>query len=150
MQKKVIVSLIVVASTVIVAFVAIFAFYPHAQTGPLSTVPADGNTVYYTIIESDRGLMEGMNGSAFHVGEAWPVIQVKLGDTVIIRIISENATEVHGFTIVHYFDPGVALEPGGTYTTKFVADQNGTFIITCLIFCAIHPLMDFGKFIVNA
>ena len=91
-----------------------------------------------------------MNGSAYHIGEASPVMDVQMGDTVIIHIISQKYIKAHGFTILHYLDPGVGLLPGGTYTVKFVVDENGTFVITCLLFCAIHPFMDYGKFIVNA
>ncbi len=94
--------------------------------------------------------MEGMNGSFYHLSESWPVIQVQLGDIVIIHIISENSSEPHGFTIVHYFDPGVALLPGGTYTLKFVASEQGTFLVTCLIYCLIHPFMDHGELVVEA
>lgn len=153
MQRTLIIA--VAISIVAVALVASFLFaFPAAhnqtQNTQTGTSPSSSSsTVYFTIIESDRGPMEGMNGSAYHLGEAWPVLEVQQGDTVVIHIISENASEVHGFTITHYFDPGVGLLPGGQYTVKFVASESGTFIVTCLIFCAIHPLMDYGKFIVN-
>ena len=138
---------VLVAAVVFVA-ISITVFQRPSDTPPANT--SGSNTVYFTIIESDSGPYKGMNGSAYHIGESWPVIQVQLGDTVVIHIISESSTEAHGFTISHYFDPGVGLLPGGTYTVKFVASENGTFVMTCLLFCAIHPLMDFGKFIVNS
>lgn len=143
---------IAVSIAVVVVVISLILAFPILQhtSSDAQTNTSNSNTVYFTIIESDRGTYEGMNGSAYHLGEAWPVIKVSLGDTVIIHIISENSTEAHGFTIGHYFDPGVGLLPGGTYTVKFVANENGTFIITCLIFCAIHPLMDYGKFIVTS
>jgi heme/copper-type cytochrome/quinol oxidase subunit 2 len=136
----------------IVAIVVVIFSIPalQHQAADETTIVGASKTVYFTIIESDRGPDEGMNGSAYHIGEAWPVMEVQLGDTVIIHIISQNSQEAHGFTILHYFDPGVGLFPGGTYTVKFVANENGTFVITCLLFCAIHPFMDYGKFIVNA
>jgi heme/copper-type cytochrome/quinol oxidase subunit 2 len=141
-----------VSISVIVAILAAIFSIPSLQhqTTNETTIVGFSKTVYFTIIESDRGPDEGMNGSAYHIGEAWPVMEVQLGDTVIIHIISQNSQEAHGFTILHYFDPGVGLFPGGTYTVKFVANENGTFVITCLLFCAIHPFMDYGKFIVNA
>ncbi len=148
-RSKKILAVSIAAAAIIVG---LFLTVPVAQHPPDSppAITSSGNTIYFTIIESDRGPMEGMNGSAYHVGEAWPVMQVQLGDTVVIHIISENSSEAHGFTIDHYFYPGVGLLPGGTYTVKFVANENGTFIVTCLIFCAIHPLMDYGKFIVSS
>lgn len=153
-MPKALIIAIAVSLAVIALVTGFFLAFPAApsqtqsvQTGTSGSGPS--STVYFTIIESDRGPMEGMNGSAYHIGEAWPVMQVQVGDTVIIHIMSVNASEIHGFTITHYFDPGVGLIPGGQYTYKFVASKSGTFIVTCLIFCAIHPLMDYGKFIVN-
>jgi len=145
-KKLAAISIIAVVAIVVVIF-SIPALQ-HQTTKPV--ISGASKTVYFTIIESDRGPYEGMNGSAYHVGEAWPIMEVELGDTVIIHIISQNSQEAHGFTILHYFDPGVGLFPGGTYTVKFVANENGTFVITCLLFCAIHPFMDYGKFIVNS
>jgi heme/copper-type cytochrome/quinol oxidase subunit 2 len=112
---------------------------------------AASKTIYITIIESDTGPMEGMNGSAFHLGSghAWPVITVQQGETVVIHVMSVNSYEPHGFTILHYYYPGVTLLPGGNVNVTFVATEPGTFLVTCLIFCAIHPLMDYGSLIVN-
>jgi heme/copper-type cytochrome/quinol oxidase subunit 2 len=146
-SKKVI-AVSIAAAAIIVGLLLVIPTVQHSANN-VST-GTSSKTVYFTIIESDRGNFEGMNGSAFHLGEAWPVMEVNVGDTVIIRIISMNASEVHGFTITHYFDPGVGLLPGGQYTVKFIASEAGTFIVTCLLFCAIHPLMDYGKFIVNS
>lgn len=145
--SKKFVAIAVVTMVVIVAAFSILEL--QHQPANQSSNSGFSKTVYFTIIESDRGPYEGMNGSAYHIGEAWPVMEVQQGDTVIIHIISENSEEAHGFTILHYFDPGVGLLPGGTYTVRFVANENGTFVITCLLFCAIHPVMDYGKFIVN-
>ena len=146
-KKLAAISIIAVVAIVVVIF-SIPALQHQTTNKPV--ISGASKTVYFTIIESDRGPYEGMNGSAYHVGEAWPIMEVELGDTVIIHIISQNSQEAHGFTILHYFDPGVGLFPGGTYTVKFVANENGTFVITCLLFCAIHPFMDYGKFIVNS
>jgi heme/copper-type cytochrome/quinol oxidase subunit 2 len=148
LSRKFIAIVIIIAVAIVVVAFSIPVL--QHQTGDVSTTSNSSKTVYFTIIESDKGPDEGMNGSAYHIGEPWPVMVVQLGDTVIIHIISENSQEAHGFTILHYFDPGVGLLPGGTYTAKFVANENGTFVITCLLFCAIHPFMDYGKFIVNS
>jgi FtsP/CotA-like multicopper oxidase with cupredoxin domain len=151
--KKVLVAAIAVAALVLAIsfFTSLLPLLQHSTAaGSTSPSSSASKTVYFTIIESDKGPDEGMNGSAYHVGEPWPVMEVQQGDTVVIHIVSEDSLEAHGFTIEHYFDPGVGLLPGGTYTVKFVANDNGTFVITCLLFCAIHPLMDYGKFIVNA
>jgi heme/copper-type cytochrome/quinol oxidase subunit 2 len=145
-SRKLVVAAIVLA-TIVLAAISITIFQRQGDTPPTNT--SGSNTEYFTIIESDSGPYKGMNGSAYHIGEAWPVIQVQIGDTVVIHIISENSTEAHGFTIFHYFDPGVGLLPGGTYTVKFVASENGTFLMTCVLFCAIHYSMDFGKFVVT-
>ena len=93
--------------------------------------------------------MEGMNGSAYHRSTVWPVITVQQGENVVISVLSTNSSEPHGFSISHYFNQGVALEPGASYTIEFVASERGSFLITCPIFCAIHPYMDFGQLIVE-
>ena len=147
-SRKSLVVLVMIVGVILVLFFSIPVIQHPANN--VTTAASGLKTVYFTIIESDKGPYEGMNGSAYHIGEAWPVMDVQMGDTVIIHIISQNSVEAHGFTILHYFDPGAGLLPGGTYTVKFVADENGTFVITCLLFCAIHPFMDYGKFIVNA
>ena len=147
-SKKLVAVSIAVASLLIASFL-IVSTAQHSADTTATTTPTSSNTVYFTIIESDRGAMEGMNGSAYHLYEPWPVMEVQMGDIVIIHIESMNSSEVHGFAIVHYFDPGVGLLPGGSYTDKFVANENGTFLVSCLIFCAIHYEMDHGELIVD-
>ena len=143
---KLVTILAVVAILLLGAIIAITVFQ-HSNDAQAKLVAS--SVVYFTIIESDTGPMEGMNGSAFHVTQAWPVIHVQINQTVIIHIESVHSSETHGFTITNYFDPGVALLPGGTYTVKFVANKAGTFLITCLVFCALHPLMDHGELVVS-
>jgi hypothetical protein len=147
-QSKKAIAIVISAVIVLASVLVVVAVLQPSVIG--SPGVGSKNTVTFTIIESDRGSMEGMNGSAYHFTVAWPVITVHQGDTVIIHLLSVNSSEPHGFTISHYFDPGVGLLPGGTYTVKFVANELGTFVITCLLFCAIHPLMDHGEFIVDS
>ena len=148
-SKKIIIASCAVALVVIFSVIILLPNPLRIKDTSPTTVSSDSKTVYFTIIESNSGPMEGMNGSAYHLTQPWPLIEVNKGDTVIIHLISENSVEVHGFTIVHYFYPGVGLLPGASYTVKFVANEQGTFIITCLLFCTIHPLMDHGEFIVE-
>lgn len=130
---------------------AVLAISNAFLSSPSSTgTSSSSKTVYFTIIESDSGATEGMNGSAYHLSSVWPVLTVLQGETVVIHLQSVNSSEPHGFSIFHYFNQGVALEPGASYTVKFVANEPGTFLITCPIFCTIHPLMDHGEFIVEA
>ena len=109
-----------------------------------------GSQASFTIIESDPGSnYEGMNGSAYHVSTQWPVIQVRQGQSVTIHIYNCASSESHGFAIIHYFNAGVPVAPGHSYTLTFVANEAGTFRIFCNIFCAIHPLMQNGELIVT-
>jgi FtsP/CotA-like multicopper oxidase with cupredoxin domain len=121
---------------------------------------SNNSTVYMTIYESDRGAMAGMNGSVYKGATAnWPVVSVKQGQTVVIRVenLANESSEPHGFVIDHYFNSpvgnapaGVELYPGQSYTVKFVATQTGTFKMYCSVFCTIHPFMQNGELIVRS
>lgn len=111
--------------------------------GACSSAPRDA---YFTIYESDYGPEKGMNGSAYHnLTEPWPVMKVCVGQTVTIRVMNVNSSEVHGFAIDHYFDSGVALSPGESYTLTFVARAAGYFRVYCSVLCLIHPEMINGE-----
>ncbi|MHB2036146.1 MAG: cupredoxin domain-containing protein [Nitrososphaerales archaeon] len=116
----------------------------------------------FVVVESDSGAFEGMNGSYYHTfpssaGYAgynstlqnWPVIQVRQNQTVSITITSCAASEPHGFAIGHYFNAGVTLQAGQSYTFVFEASQKGEFSMYCNTFCSIHPYMQNGLLIVS-
>jgi hypothetical protein len=120
--------------------------YNYSQTIPvinISNATGTGinqsNSAYFTIVASDQGY----NQSILHGAPSnpWPVIKVKLGTSVSIRVINNDTIEPHGFAINHYFDRGVAIQPGQSYTVSFVADEAGNFIIYCNIPCSIHVYM---------
>ena len=112
--------------------------------------PPNASSVSMVIIESDPGnLYEGMNGSAYHITDQWPVITVHQGQSVTIHVVNCASSEPHGFSITHYFDSGVSLSPGQSYTLTFTATQKGTFRVFCNIFCIIHPDMQNGALIVE-
>ena len=90
-----------------------------------------------------------MNGSAYHLGVPWPVINVHQNQTVVIHIFNCASSEPHGFAITHYFNSGVILQPDQSYTWTFDADQKGTFTMYCNTFCAIHPYMQNGRVMVS-
>ena len=113
--------------------------------GNVSSNPSNSNATFL-IVDADTGSpFEGMNGSAYHLGTPWPVINVKQNQTVTIRIFNCASSEPHGFAIAHYFNSGVTLPTGQSYTLNFVADQKGTFVMYCNTFCAIHPYMQDGE-----
>jgi len=118
--------------------------------GPLKP-SSNGQTLHFTIIESDPpDPLAGMNGSYYKPLTAqWPIIQVHLGDTVIITVINNNSREVHGFAIAHYDNQGFSLAPGQQQTITFVANDVGSFRMYCNVFCAIHPYMQNGALIVS-
>ncbi len=120
--------------------------YNYSQTIPvinISNATGTGinssSSAYFTIVASDQGY----NQSILHGAPSnpWPVIKVKLGTHISITIINNDTIEPHGFAINHYFDRGVAIQPGQSYTVSFVADEAGNFIIYCNIPCSIHVYM---------
>jgi len=131
-----------------VAFVAVLVgvgvavlWYANSTFGSGKGNPA---STHFTIVETDFGPSEGLNGSAYRGSQTWPVITVRQGQTVTIHIVNVNSSEVHGFAIAHYFEAGVSLRPGNSFDVTFVANQVGTFRIFCNVFCAIHPFMQNG------
>ncbi len=94
----------------------------------------------YTLVVADR---TGFNGSVAHGSpkNPWPVIAAHKGDTVRLVICNLDAVEAHGFAIDHYFDGGVTLRPGQSYSFTFTADREGSFTIFCNVFCTVHIYM---------
>ncbi|MEM3637432.1 MAG: hypothetical protein QXX17_01120 [Conexivisphaerales archaeon] len=117
------------------------SFYNYTQSlTPQYLVSVNtSSSANFTIIASQQGY----NDSILHGApqNPWPVITVVQGTTVTITVINNDSIEPHGFAINHYFDRGVAIEPGQSYTLHFVADQTGRFIIYCNIPCSIHVYM---------
>jgi hypothetical protein len=119
-------------------------------------VTDNGSNIYFTVIEADpSGPYEGMNGSAYHQGNAanpinWPVLNVRQGQTVHIHLVNCAGAEPHGFAIFHYLNAGVEVREGQSFDISFAANQVGTFRVYCNIFCSIHPLMQNGLLNVTA
>ena len=112
---------------------------------------ANASTATFVIIESDNGSYEGINGSAYHITTPWPVVIVHKGQTVVFDVYNCTSSEAHGFAISHYFPSGISVPPTGQIrTVKFVANQVGNYTIFCSILCAIHPLMQNGRLVVEA
>jgi heme/copper-type cytochrome/quinol oxidase subunit 2 len=141
---------IVVVATVAVGSIIAFS-YSGFITGQTSLSSSSSQVLHFTIIESDPpDSLAGINGSYYKpLGTQWPIIRVHQGDTVIITVINNDSSEVHGFAIVHYDDRGFSLAPGQQHTISFVANEVGSFRMYCNVFCAIHPYMQNGELIVS-
>jgi hypothetical protein len=88
---------------------------------------------------------QGFNGSKSH-SNPWPVMNVRKGDFVTIHIENDDSTgEPHAFAITHYLDSGIKLPAGQSHDFNFTADQAGTFLVYCNIFCTIHVYMQNGQ-----
>ncbi|MDG6923900.1 MAG: hypothetical protein JRN67_11495, partial [Nitrososphaerota archaeon] len=115
------------------------------------TSNSNASNVYVLIVEGDIGSSyEGINGSAHHQDTNWPVITVYQGQSITVHVVNcPSSPEPHGFAIGHYFNSGVSLSPGQSYTFTFVADATGRFTVFCDIFCAIHQYMQNGELLVK-
>jgi hypothetical protein len=161
-------SILIAIAIVVVALLAIGGFltylHPSAPVGAsgvcqtLGSGPAPGfassisssSTATFVIIESDAGSYEGINGSAHHQDVPWPVVVVHRGQTVVFDIYNCGSSEPHGFAVSHFFPAGISVLPTGQIrTVNFVANQVGNFTIFCSILCAIHPLMQNGRLVVE-
>lgn len=103
------------------------------------------NTAIFTIAMAHEGMNVGFNGSAYH-SPPWPVMNVTLGQNVLIHVINNDSAEPHGFQISHYFTGiGGGLAPGKCLDVKFTANVGGSFLVFCDISCTIHLTMQQGR-----
>ncbi len=129
---------IAIAIAVIVVIVAGTTFAVFAlHLFNLSNPPSEQ---HFTIIITNQGF----NGSRTH-NDPWPVMNIKKGDSVTFHIQNNDTTEPHGFAITHYLDSGVKVGPGQSDDVSFTANQAGTFLVYCNIFCTIHVYMQNGQ-----
>jgi len=147
---------LVAATLVIVGagfFVGAYSFHLFgAQTSNCWTRPANApNTAVFTVVMANQGANVGFNGSAYH-SSPWPVMNVTLGQNVIIHVVNNDTVQAHGFQVLHYFDSGVlgGLAPGKCYDVEFTANLAGSFAVQCNIGCSIHILMQSGRLNVNS
>ncbi len=77
-----------------------------------------------------------------------PAIEVSKGDQVVLKLRSADVT--HGFSLKAYgIYVAKGIQPGKTVYVSFKADQPGTFVFMCNVFCGdIHQHME-GKLIVR-
>ena len=134
-------------------FVGAYSFHLFgSQTLNCWTPPANGSdTAVFTVVMANEGANVGFNGSAYHPAP-WPVMNVTLGQNVIIHVVNNDTVQAHGFQVIHYFDSGIlgGLAPGKCYDVKFTANLAGSFAVQCNIGCSIHILMQSGRLNVNS
>ena len=118
---------------------------PNCWVRPIGSA----NTAVFTVVMANEGLNVGFNGSRFH-SFPWPVMNVSLGQDVVIHVVNNDTAQAHGFTVTHFFDSGITVNPGGCYDVRFSANTLGSFRVFCQIFCTIHfPWMQNGELNVN-
>jgi heme/copper-type cytochrome/quinol oxidase subunit 2 len=140
----VIVVTIVAASIVTIAYS--FHLFGTGSTNCSTQFTNAPGTAHFTVILSQNGY----NDSKIY-GLPRPVMNVTLGDKVTIHLVNADTTESHGFTIAGYFpNGGPILRPSTCYDLTFTANQAGSFLVYCQIFCIPHiPWMQHGELNVN-
>jgi len=135
-------------------FVAAYGFHLVGRQTPNCWIrPANTpNTAIFTVVMANEGVNVGFNGSEHHA-VPWPVMNVTLGQNVIIHVINNDSVQPHGFQVIQYFDQGInglsGLAPGQCYDVRFTANVLGSFTVQCNIFCTIHQVMLKGQLNVN-
>jgi FtsP/CotA-like multicopper oxidase with cupredoxin domain len=144
-----------VAALLIVAahsFFTAYALHLFGSQAPSCSARPTGapSTAIFTIVMANAGVNVGFNGSKYHPAP-WPVMNVTLGQNVIIHVVNNDTVEAHGFQVIHYFDTGIlgGLAPGKCYDVKFTANLAGSFLMQCNVGCSIHNFMQNGKLNVN-
>lgn len=127
-----------------------YAFHLLGPGPPNCSVRPNGlaNTVIFTVVMSNEAFNVGFNDSKYHPSP-WPVMNVSLGQNVVIHVWNNDSSQAHGFTVARYFDSGLTLSPGNCFDVRFVANQPGSFNVFCQIFCTIHLFMQSGRLNVN-
>ncbi len=77
------------------------------------------------------------------VGEKKPVLTVKAGEVIQLRITAQKGTEqsqdgaVHGFMVKEFKDQGwdLRLKPGTQVFTLVAPDKPGEYEIECTVYC---------------
>lgn len=139
-------------AVVAVGFVSTaYAFHLLGPSPPNCSVGPTGptNSVIFTVVMANEGFNVGFNASKYHPSP-WPVMNVSLGQNVVIHVWNNDSSQAHGFTITHYFVSGLTLSPGECFDVRFVANQLGSFNVFCQIFCTIHLFMQSGRLNVNS
>ena len=104
----------------------------------------------------DRGWVDG-EVRAFEVASRFgddkvvehPVIKVKKGDKVVIKLTSSDV--IHGFSLKDfgvYVEEGIV--PGKVTLVTFVADKEGKFQFTCNAICGTNHEKMIGTLIVQS
>ncbi len=132
-----IVFLAVIATGTVLAANALHIFNLGCLFDPSSST----NQIHFTIIMSHQGF----NDSKTPYPNSWPILNVAACQNVSVHLVNEDPTEPHGFAITHYFNSGVVVRPGQTDDVTFTANQRGTFLVYCNIFCTIHVYMLDGR-----
>jgi len=141
----------IAVAVVAVGFVSTaYAFHLLGPSPPNCFVRPSGpaNAAVFTVVMANEGFNVGFNGSKYH-SEPWPVMNVSLGQNVVIHVVNNDTSQAHGLSISHYFDSGLTLSPGECSDVRFVASQPGSFNVFCNIFCTIHIFMQSGRLNVN-
>src|SRR5207247_11091268 len=99
---------LVAATLVIIAagsFLGAYAFHLFgSQTPNCWTRPPDAlNTAVFTVVMANEGVNVGFNGSAYHP-TPWPVMNVTLGQIVIIHVINNDKVQATCFQLIQYYD----------------------------------------------
>lgn len=144
-------SIFLVGITLAVAlfgFYYAFSFLPKASGNTISKqVSCNTYSSSFTIVAT----LDGFNDSIAHgvPKNYWPVICVREGTLVTIKVINRDNVEPHGFSVSKYFEGGRSIMPGQTYTLTFYASQKGYFFIRCNVLCSIHWAMLSGLLVVS-
>jgi hypothetical protein len=129
---------IAVAAIISVTYVADFSRNNSSALPAGCVRPAGG----FLIVASNMGYNDSIAHSA--PAKSWPILTVHQGQIVTI-VVCNTDVQAHGFKVTHYFASSEeTVVPGQILRVSFIADQTGSFIIYCDIFCSIHVYMQNG------
>jgi heme/copper-type cytochrome/quinol oxidase subunit 2 len=100
-------------------------------------------------ILGDVGAADILTFSKDHIGVEKPVIEVRKGDLVVLKLKSMDV--VHGFS---FKDAGIiitdGIQPGKVTTVSFTVEKVGTFTFSCNAICGDNHQNMQGTVVVRA
>ena len=108
-----------------------------------------GARLYQDRLAAERGIIDLVGTVPVVGGGGWSVreIHVKQGDTVTLRLTSEDVT--HGFLIPDLGIEAQPIEPGTYQTVTFRADRPGIYTYYCNVLCSHRHGAMVGKLVVD-
>lgn len=126
-----IIGLVVTASILGSAYA--FHWFGNSRLSCGGSTGANSGYVRFTIVMSELGYNDSYYRSPawnYSPRPPWPIMNLTIDSNVLIHVLNNDPSRIsqtHGFAIRHYFEQGIALQPGECFNLTFIASTSGSF-----------------------